>query len=393
MSQPGGDTSRIGITRRRIGFPSPPSSSPPPSTERPPIHGDIDPPPKARLCLTICAFFAILFLVSLQFMQPTHYRNPSDPLRRWIPFDARGKMEHPDNLKQPSSTSVLDMHIVSWIDCLDLRPLVVLINSTISSSRMMENLYFHFFIPDKEEEKPTYYKLKLLFPHSDIEILGHKEVIEKLGTTTTDAKGSWTSLHEIAPFVIPKVYPHLKRFMYVPGDVIIKGSVEELLGIDLTKHAIAAIEECSITLSSLVNFEVLEAMQRLAEKPWVSSLPYEKNACVLNTGVLLINSDGLENDILESILWWDKVFSNRKSRIEHTNPAISVAFYDKYVKLPDVWKIEDLEKSNAAKILRFDGLKKECTGHDRDDQAIQFSGFGSIWKQYFPPSADRILDY
>lgn len=38
--------------------------------------------------------------------------------------------------------------------------------------RYPELVHFHFFVPEELDEKVSYYKLKVLFPHSNLELLG-----------------------------------------------------------------------------------------------------------------------------------------------------------------------------------------------------------------------------
>jgi hypothetical protein len=52
--------------------------------------------------------------------------------------------------------------------------------------------------------------------------------------------------------------------------LVLQGRVEELLGTDLRNYAIGAAEDCSKKLDMLFNFDVLDAIQRSASKPWVS---------------------------------------------------------------------------------------------------------------------------
>ncbi|KAL5577897.1 hypothetical protein UlMin_019596, partial [Ulmus minor] len=201
------------------------------------------------------------------------------------------------------------VHIVSWMDCRDLQLLAVLANSTLSSSRYPELIFFHFFIPNGNEDKVSFFKLKVLFPHSNLEIHGQEEVKQTVNNAMSGIDYSSFNFEEIAPFVIPIVKPMLKKFIYVSPNVIMKGRVEELIGIDLNNYAIGAAENCAKRLDTLVNTDVLDAIQRSASKPWVSETPYMKNACVPNLNVLLIDARKLEGDFLQAVLWWSKVLN------------------------------------------------------------------------------------
>ena len=88
--------------------------------------------------------------------------------------------------------------------------------------------------------------------------------------------------------------------------------LEELISIDLRNYGIAAAEDCSQRLSTHVNTDVLDAIQRSASKPWVSDTPYEKGACVPDLNVLLIDGGKLDKDILEIIFWWMRVLDRNE---------------------------------------------------------------------------------
>ncbi|XP_011626623.2 probable galacturonosyltransferase 6 [Amborella trichopoda] len=285
------------------------------------------------------------------------------------------------------------IHVVSWMDCLDLRLFAVLINSTISSSRSPERVHFHFFIPEGQEKKLSYYKLKVLFPDSNLEMIGQKEVKEKL-RVSFDGRHLWSSLLGIKPFIISTVYPNLSKFIYVTPDVIMKGRVEELFKIDLETHAIAAVEDCSKRLSSSVNFNVLDAVQRSADKPWVSRSPYKRDACVPDMRVLLINANNLAGGkIVQAVQWWDNVLNGGNDRSEETSPAILLTLYNKYLKLDSGWNVTaefaPSGHEDNAKILHFDGPKRVCS--EADSKPAQETHYGNLWRQYMPPSSDRIL--
>jgi len=38
--------------------------------------------------------------------------------------------------------------------------------------RFPEHIHFHFFVPEHEDERSSYYKLKVLLPHSNLDITG-----------------------------------------------------------------------------------------------------------------------------------------------------------------------------------------------------------------------------
>ncbi|XP_011026983.1 PREDICTED: uncharacterized protein LOC105127407 [Populus euphratica] len=161
------------------------------------------------------------------------------------------------------------LHVVSWMDCLDLGVLAVLANSTLSSSSYPELVSFHFFIPGGDEDKVPFYKLKVLFPHSNLELHGQEEVEEIVRIAFSDEQYAKPSYEEIVPFIISTVHQFLSKFIYISVNVIMKARVEELIGVDLDDYAIATAEDCSQRLKNNVNSDVLDAIQRSVSKPWV----------------------------------------------------------------------------------------------------------------------------
>ncbi|KAK9267900.1 hypothetical protein L1049_010337 [Liquidambar formosana] len=370
-----------------------------PTSSVPILFPDIDPAPNPR---PISQFLAIGFVISLallQFLPATHFRDPSDPLRKWVPFDSipsssfgNSGASHHGNSGFITTHGRDDgmVHVVSWMDCVDLRVLAVLANSTLSSSRYPDLVYFHFFIPEGLEFKVSYYKLKVLFPHSNLEILGQKEVREKISTVNSGGKYAGIYFEELVPFVIPSVHQSLNKFIYVSPNVIVKGRVEELIGVDLSNFAIAATEDCSKRLNSYIKSDVLDAIQRSASKPWVSGTPYVKHSCMPNLNVLLIDARKLEKDLVEAILWWSKVL-NLSGRSSLTNPAVALALHDKYLKLSTSWLARDSTSAeiNEGMIIHYDGPKSGCSEFGGD--ATPQSNHGNLWIQFLPPLSDRIL--
>ncbi|XP_059658297.1 probable galacturonosyltransferase 6 [Cornus florida] len=365
------------------------------------LRSSEDQAPKPRPIAQFLAFGFIIFLCFLQFLPATHFRDPSDPFRKWVPFNSNlsssstesmaSSNENPSYIITNSGEDGM-VHIVSYMDCLDLRLLVALANSTLSSSRDPERISFHFFIPKGCDDKVSYYKLKVLFPHSNLEIRGQEEVKEEIMKAYPLGKYEEPPFDEIAPFVIPIVHPSLRKFIYVSPNLIMKGRVEELLGIDLSNYDIAAAEDCSKRLSAYVNFDVLDAIHRSAAKPWVSGTPYAKNACLPDLSLILIDATKLDKDLVQAILWWTKVLNTRER--SSPNPAVALALYKRYLKLPSSWMVGNLatsEISNGRLVLRYGGNGRVCS--EFSSRTIEKSDLGDLWKQYLPPMSDQILGH
>ncbi|KAG0481429.1 hypothetical protein HPP92_012287 [Vanilla planifolia] len=362
------------------------------------LHPDVDPQPRPWPVLQAFSFALVLAFAGLQFLPATHFRHPLDRRRSWIPFVSAptsatlASLEDPlkqttDAVKQ--NVELERINIVSWTDCLDLRLLAVLINSTLSNSRLPKNVYFSLFVPEGEDMKLSYYKMKVLFPDSNLEFYGQSVVKEKLGTAAPEWNSVWPSIYELTAFIIPNTNLSLRKFVFVSPDAIIKGNVEELFGVDMGLYAIAAPEDCSKSLADYVDVDILNAIQRTAAKSWISERPYDKDACLPDLNLLVIDAVKLDKQFLESILWWNKVLNFKPERNHQKNTIIAVALYNNYLKLPSAWKLTDSSRSNSSnKVLDYDGPKRVCSQQNNQNGR---SGFGDTWKQHLSLKSDAIL--
>lgn len=74
---------------------------------------------------------------------------------------------------------------------------------------------------------------------------------------------------------------------------------------DLGTYAIGAVEDCSKRLGDYISMDVLSAIQRAgAAQSWVPKEPYDKDACLLDFDVLLVEPHKLAKNLVASIMWW-----------------------------------------------------------------------------------------
>ncbi|KAG0483781.1 hypothetical protein HPP92_011865 [Vanilla planifolia] len=229
-----------------------------------------------------------------------------------------------------------------------------------SSVKVAKNVYFSLFVPEGEDMKLSYYKMKVLFPDSNLEFYGQSVVKEKLGTEWNSV---WPSIYELTAFIIPNTNLSLRKFVFVSPDAIIKGNVEELFGVDM-------------------------GLEQLP-KSWISERPYDKDACLPDLNLLVIDAVKLDKQFLESILWWNQVLNFKPERNHQKNTIIAVALYNNYLKLPSAWKLTDSSRSNSSnKVLDYDGPKRVCSQQNNQNGR---SGFGDAWKQHLSLKSDAIL--
>ncbi|WVZ60747.1 hypothetical protein U9M48_010728 [Paspalum notatum var. saurae] len=341
------------------------------------IHPDVDPQPRPWPGMQKLAIVAIVVLGCLQFLPATHIRDPNDPHRTWIPKDR-------SRIPTDSSNEVGSVDLFSWISCLELRTIAVLTNSTLSSSSDPQNISFHFLIPEGGNDKLPYHKLKVVLPDSDLTVTSQKQIKDKLNVATPEGNFLWLFHKELSPLLIAKSQLSKKRYLYIPADSIIKGKIEDLGRMDLGNYAIGAVEDCSKRLSDYVSMDVLNAIQRAAPKSWVSKEPYNKDACLLDFSMLLVEPRKLEKNLVESIMWWANVV-NVANPSDQIRLAVALAFYDKYMKLPSNWKRAD----DNTDILNYDGPKNVCS---EDGRQHEQSGYGATWQKYLHQKSEAILD-
>ncbi|OEL13816.1 hypothetical protein BAE44_0025170 [Dichanthelium oligosanthes] len=349
---------------------------PPPRAQRA-IHADVEPQPRPWPWMQKVAIVAIVLLGCLQFLPATHFRDPNDPHRNWIPFDSS---RNPTD----SSNVVGSVDVFSWISCLDLRTLVVLTNSTLSSSSDPHNISFHFLIPEGGKDESPYYKLKVVLPDSDLTVTSQRQIKDKLNVATPEGNFLWSFHKELSPLLIAKSQLSKKRYLYISADSIIKGKIEDLGRMDLGTYAIAATEDCSKRLGDYVSMDVLSAIQRAAAKSWVSKEPYNKDACLVDFDVVLVEPRKLEKNLVESIIWWAGVVNLANPR-DQIRLAIALALCDKYMKLPSIWKRAD----DNADILNYDGPNTVCS---EDGRQHKQPSYGEKWRQYLHQKYEAILD-
>lgn len=350
----------------------------PPSRGQRAIHADVEPPPRPWPGMQKLAIVAIVVLGCLQFLPATHFRDPNDPQRNWIPFD--GSRNPTGSLNDVGSVDVF-----SWISCLDLRTLAVLTNSTLSSSSDPHNISFHYLIPEGGNDKLSYLKLKVLLPDSDLTVTSQKQIKDKLNVATPEGNFLWLFHTELSPFLIAKSQLSKKRFVYIAADSIIKGKVEDLGRMELGGYAIGAVEDCSKRLSDYISMDVLSAIQRAgAAFSWVPKEPYNEDACLLDFDVLLMEPRKLEKTLITSIMWWADAIRLANQR-DLIRLAVTLSFNGKYTRLPSNWKRAD---DDNADILNFDGPKNVCS---EDGRQHEQPGYGATWQQYLHQKSEAIL--
>ena len=93
-----------------------------------------------------------------------------------------------------------------------------------------------------------------------------------------------------------------------------QGKIEDLVSIDLGSYAISAAEDCSKRLGDYISIDVLNAVQRTAPKGLVHTEPFDKDACLPDFDVLIVEPRNLKRYLIGSIMFWTKAVNLANQR-------------------------------------------------------------------------------
>uniref|UniRef100_A0ACD5WBT4 Uncharacterized protein n=1 Tax=Avena sativa TaxID=4498 RepID=A0ACD5WBT4_AVESA len=347
---------------------------------QPVIHFDVEPAPRAWTRMQMLALAAILVLGGLKYLPAaTHFCHRG---RNWTSFDPS---RHPADLShQVGGVDFVEkkvgcVDILSWISCLDLRALAVLTNSTLSSSSQPDDVSFSFLIPEGGNDQLPFYKIKSVLPDSNITVTSQKQIKDKLNVATPQGNSLWSFRNELPPIIIAATGFSRKRYVYISADSVVKGKVEDLVRIDLGSYAIGAAEDCSKRLGDYASMDVLNVVQR-THRDLVYTESYDKDACLLDFDILLVEPRNLKRNLIDSIKLWTMAVNLPNSR-DAIRVAMTLAFYGNYLKLPTNWK----RANESTDILYYDGPKNVCyeSGHKHREKAS-----GKAWQQYLSQKSE-----
>ncbi|CAI5479113.1 unnamed protein product [Closterium sp. Yama58-4] len=290
------------------------------------------------------------------------------------------------------------IHVFVSTDETDLRPIAVVINSTLVNAREPWRVDFHLVVPEKNVAAMRK-KLLPLFPSTRIEIVSISPSLangtataaapaaataaaataaagagagagvaaaaegaggamrmgwwEKLGALITYKEGSGArkelvSIFNFLPFYLPQMAPQFRRIVYLDADIVVVGDIGELADVDMEGRPVAAVQDCMQTFKTYFDFDQLAAIQARKDpsKPWMPSGPFNKTTCVFNRGVLLMDVQRwLQSNISGAIEWWMSEFSrapNPLYKFGMSQPPFLLTIYDRYKKLDRIWNTRGL---------------------------------------------------
>ncbi|CAI5508555.1 unnamed protein product [Closterium sp. Naga37s-1] len=285
------------------------------------------------------------------------------------------------------------IHVFVSTDETDLRPIAVVINSTLVNAREPWRVDFHLVVPEKNVAAMRK-KLLPLFPSTRIEIVSISPSLangaaaataaapaaattaggagaggaataggaagamgmgwwEKLGALITYKEGSGArkelvSIFNFLPFYLPQMAPQFRRIVYLDADVVVVGDIGELADVDMEGRPVAAVQDCMQTFKTYFDFDQLAAIQARNDpsKPWMPSRPFDRTTCVFNRGVLLMDVQRwLQSNVSGAIEWWMTEFSrapNPLYKFGMSQPPFLLTIYDRYKKLDRIWNTRGL---------------------------------------------------
>ncbi|EFJ37980.1 hypothetical protein SELMODRAFT_437525 [Selaginella moellendorffii] len=330
----------------------------------------------------VAALICVAFLM-LQMLPATHYRHPADPTRTWIPIrqeqdqgESGKEVEEVDAREFVTGIKSTSIDLFVCTDEKDLRPLVVVINSTLANTRHTQRIRFHIITTESQREA-WLSKLKALFPLAAIDMVSFLDIVLFHGSEKIDfeeisnhvfyrkdskAREALTSPYNFLPFYLPRMFPGMQRIIYLDSDVV--GDIEELFNTDLEDHPVAAVEDCSQIFGSYFNFDLLHRIQsREASEstPWIPRQPFDPTACIFNRGVLVIDPrKWIEHNSTEAIEWWlDEFHQAQKPLYKYgvSQPPFLLALYNHYKKLDTAWNTRGLGRAEFSEAER-DYMKK-----------------------------------
>ena len=162
----------------------------------------------------------------------------------------------------------------------------------------------------------------------------------------------------LSPFNFAAFYlPHVldaRRILYLDTDTLVKADVlRGLADLDMGRHAVAAVEDCSQRLLKYINFQLLE---RTLERHDIGELSRARffgagarvhnGTCVFNRGVVLFDPRrwrelGLTRTIEELVSAYVKSHA-RLWRGGVSQPPFLLALGGRYAKLPLEWNVRGL---------------------------------------------------
>lgn len=186
----------------------------------------------------------------------------------------------------PAST-----HIVLCSDTSELRPLYIVIKSTLTYAAHPAALQFHVVTSPQLE---TIYNevLRKLLPEVQLEVHTNPSYLRKIRKhvtyrTSSQVERQMANIFRFVPFFLPEFLGRISygglppRLVYLDTDVIMLGDVGKLVELNLRGHALAAARSCETRMHDIVDFSLVKSFGDL--------VTVNGEECLLSRAVMVID--------------------------------------------------------------------------------------------------------
>lgn len=194
-----------------------------------------------------------------------------------------------------------------------------------------------------------------------------------------------------ARYYLPKLFPDLKRIVFIDDDAIVQGDIKELYDVKLdSKHWAAFSDDCTGSAKRLTLMQNIYSEYIDFKNKHVLHLDISPMSCSFNVGVYVTDLDlWRKNNITEKLEYWmelntkEEVYGNEKGG-GGSQPPMMLVFHGKYTQMDPGWHIRYLgwttgtsytkEFVKHAKLLHWNGHFKPWG--PRSQHAY-------VWDKYF----------
>jgi len=271
-------------------------------------------------------------------------------------------------------------HVFMATDNPDVRPLLVVVNSTLNSPTNSESIVMIVIVPPELADRVKR-AFQRLFPGFKSCFIIDSESFEsqrvaRLPGVSANRKTKRTELanpYNFAAFYIaamPK-YAHITKAIYLDIDTVVQGDLHELLEYCCEQNTpLAVVEDCSQRAHTYINTSELTRALSQETVPSVDDtirLAHIGEACVFNRGVLVLNLPiWREMNITKQIESWMSIYDAGGGALYFqgvSQPPFILALVGRYTRLDARWNVRGLSRTHLdqreLKELRFRGVSDE----------------------------------
>eukprot|EP00405_Crypthecodinium_cohnii_P034820 CAMPEP_0206533672 /NCGR_PEP_ID=MMETSP0325_2-20121206/5098_1 /ASSEMBLY_ACC=CAM_ASM_000347 /TAXON_ID=2866 /ORGANISM="Crypthecodinium cohnii, Strain Seligo" /LENGTH=535 /DNA_ID=CAMNT_0054030347 /DNA_START=44 /DNA_END=1651 /DNA_ORIENTATION=+ len=297
--------------------------------------------------------------------------------------------------ERPRGNAISDstVHVCFSTDDLDLRPLVVAINSSIINSKSPRRFVFHILtssewatIMAQRVRDTLNLDNRTLMVHHDDDLQAHIKKLIHFRKSSQARKGL-ANVFNFVPFYsheyIAKDGIHVDRIIYVDSDVVVQGDLATLCDLDLEGNPVAAVEDSVQKLELYIDFKELKRQGLLTRDGRL-----DRQSPVFNRGIFVMDVKLWKNmNITSSIEYWMTKYRDSQKDLYFfgmSQPPWLLALTRRYRALEPAWNCKGLGRE-AMSSEEFRDLKVSMKLDDAGAKALGFKA--SLMKPYMAPCA------